>query len=71
MAEWLIAPNALQGMMKFDSQHPHSGSQPAATSVPVDLMLSSGFCRHASGTQTYVQAEHPYYKIIQILEKEP
>lgn len=46
MVQWLTAPTALQ-RTKCDSQHPYNGSQPSATSVPPDLMLSSGFCKHA------------------------
>lgn len=31
---------------RFDSQYPHSGSQPFVTSVPEDLMPDSGFHGH-------------------------
>ena len=31
---------------RFNSQHPHGGSQPSITPAPGDLMLSSGLCGH-------------------------
>ena len=33
---------------RFDSQHPHYGSQPLITQVPGDPMLSSSLCRHST-----------------------
>lgn len=48
LERWLICPEhwlLLQGS-RFSSQYPHGSSQPSLTSVPRDLMPSSGLCRH-------------------------
>jgi hypothetical protein len=48
---------------RFDSQHPHDGSEPSETPVPGALMLSSGLCGHQPhmhGIQTHMQAKHSY-----------
>lgn len=58
MAQGLGAHVAFAKGSKFDSQHPHGGSQPPITPVPGDLTLLSDLHEllHTDGTHTYTQA---------------
>jgi hypothetical protein len=44
---------------RFNSKHPHGGSQTSVTAAPKYLLASLDI-RHKSGTQTCMQTKHPY-----------
>lgn len=49
----------------LDSQHPHGGSLLPVTVASGDPTPSSGFHRYCThGTQTYLQAKHPYTQTV-------
>ena len=60
MAQRLEALAALTSL-RFNSQHPHSGSQLPETPVPIVLMSFTDLHRgqtHTHGKETYMQAKH-------------
>ena len=57
------SPGYLSKRHRFNSLHPHSGSQPSVTSVLGNLVSSSTFQRHQApyGTHTYVNTFREKY----------
>jgi hypothetical protein len=54
---------------RFDSQYPHSRSQPSITAVAAGSTPSSSPIRLACGAQTYIQANTQTHKKLKIIKK--